>query len=198
VRKALPAALFAALFLSGCVHSRWPAKVLGDGTAISSKPVDATITQLRAMPRPDGVDEFNAPRVPQERQVYRVRAEILRYTLAGDGDIHLAIAEPHDPAVTTIAEIPDASRMGGAPALYRDQVARTRRDFIAVFGAPTLDVWRPVHRQAELTGPLFFDSIFGQVGGKAGGAANGIEIHPVLGIKLLVAGKTKDSLHPKK
>ena len=195
MRKALPAALFAALILGGCVHSRWPAKVLGDGTVISSKPVDATLTQLRAMPRPDGVDGFNAPRVPQERQVYRVRALLLRFALASDGDVHLAIAEPRDPGVTMVAEIPDPDRMNGALPRYRAEVARTRRDFIAAFGTPVRGTWHQIRRQVVLSGPIFFDFV-DQVGGETGVAPNGIEIHPVLSIT--PAGKTKDSLHPKK
>jgi hypothetical protein len=193
MRRALPAALLAlVLSTSGCVHARWPAKVLGDGVPISATPIDGTIAQLRALPRPAGVDGFDAPRVPLERQVYRVRAALLRFTLATDGDIHLAIAQPGDPASTMIAEIPDPARMTNAPARYRDEVAQTRQDFIADFGKPHLDVWHNVHRQVEITGPIFFDAVHGQVGGPDGGVANGIEIHPVLSLKArpAVAGKT--------
>ncbi len=193
--RILSAAVAAAVVLcaSGCVHARWPAKVLGDGVPIASKPIDATITQLRAIPRPPGVDSFNAARVLQERQVYRVRAVLLRFSLAPDGDVHLAIGELSDPVATMIAEIPDPDRMTGAPARYRDQVARTRRDFIATFGAPALDVWRPVRRQVVLTGPLFFDYLAGPAGGQAGVAPNDVEIHPVLTIT--PAGKMSHSLH---
>ncbi len=201
MRRALPAALCLAFFLSasGCVHARWPAKVLGDGVPISAKTLDGTIAQLRALPRPPGVGGFNAPRGTLERQIYRVRAELLRFTLATDGDIHLAIAEPHNLALTMIAEIPDPDRMAGSPIQYRGQVARARRDFISVFGTPLLDVWHPVGRQVPITGPIFFDSPSGQVGGEAGGVANGVEIHPVLAMKLLgVAGKTSDSVHVRK
>jgi hypothetical protein len=193
MRGALSAALLLALVLSasGCVHARWPAKVLGDGVPISATPIDGTITQLRALPRPAGVDGFDAPRVPLERQVYRVRALLLRFTLATDGDIHLAIAQPGDPASTMIAEIPDPARMTGAPARYRNEIAQTRRSFTRVFGAPSLDVWRPAGRQVELTGPIFFDIGHGQIGGNDAGAPNAIEIHPVLKVKLRhVAGKT--------
>jgi hypothetical protein len=164
------------------VHARWPAKTLADGVAISTNSVDGTIAQLRAMPRPAGVSSFSASRVPQERQVYRLRAVLLRFRLATDGDVHLAIADPRDSAVTMIAEIPDPQRMTRAPARYRNEVAQTRRDFIATFGVPSFDVWRPVGRQVEITGPLFFDLLVGQVGGQAAGAPNGVEIHPVLSL----------------
>ena len=178
------AALFAAVVVSasGCVHARWPAKTLADGVPIASKPKDGTITQLRAMPRPSGVDGFNATRVSQEQQLYRVRATLLRFSLATDGDVHLAIADPHDPAATMIAEIPDPGRMTGAPVRYRNDVARSRRDFIAEFGTPSFGVWTPVGQQIEITGPVFFDLLDGQAGGQAGGAPNAVEIHPVLSI----------------
>jgi len=133
--------------------------------------------------------------VTQERQVYTVRAVLLRFTLASDGDIHLAIADPHNRAVTMIAEIPDPDRMTGAPERYRNQVAQTRRNFVAAFGAPALDIWRPVGRQVQVTGPIFFDYRAGPPGGEAGVAPNDVEIHPVLSI--VPAGKTQDSLHHK-
>ena len=195
MRPMLAAALFVAVVLSasGCGHARWPAKTLADGVPIAATPIDGTIEQLRAMPRPPGVDYFNASRVPQERQLFRLRATLLRFSLATDGDVHLAIADPHHPAATMIAEIPDPARMGGAPARYRREVARTRRSFIVRYGAPVFGAWRPVNRLVELTGPVFFDLLDGQAGGQAAGAPNAVEIHPVLSISQ--AGKTLDSLH---
>ena len=177
-----------ALFLTvlvgaaGCGHSRWPAKVLGDGTAINATPINTSVDRLHALPRPAGVDSLDATRVPAERQVYRVHADLLRFMLANDGDIHLAIAQPGNAASTMIAEIPDPSRMTGAPNIYREAVAQTRRKFIAAFGAPVMSKWRPAHREVILTGPLFFDLLHGQVGGLFGGTPTGVEIHPVLGI----------------
>lgn len=144
---------------------------------------------MRALPRPAGVEGFNAPRVTAERQIYTVRADLLRFTLATDGDIHLAIAQPDRPDQTMIAEIPDARRMTGAPNIYRGGVARTRRAFVRDFGAPMLNAWHEVHRKVVITGPIFFDLLDGQIGGRAGGTPNAIEIHPVLRFDLLRAGK---------
>jgi len=145
------------------------------------------------MRRPPGVDSSNATRVPQERQLYRVRAVLLRFSLATDGDVHLAIADPRDSAATMIAEIPDPDRMNGAPAQYRYEVAQTRRSFIARYGKPVFGIWKAVNRPLELTGPVFFDLLDGPSGGEAAGAPNAVEIHPVLSIA--PAGKTSDSLH---
>jgi hypothetical protein len=193
MRGARAAALFLAVLVgvAGCGHSRWPAKVLGDGVAINVTPIDASVDQLRSFPRPAGVDSLNASRVPAERQVYRVRAVLLRFTLANDGDIHLAIAQPGNPAGTMIAEIPDPNRMTGAPNAYREAVARTRRKFIAAFGAPSMSNWRHVHREILLVGPLFFDLLHGQVGGLLGGTPTGVEIHPVLGIVISKPGSLR-------
>jgi len=158
--------------------------VLGDGVALSSTPINASIDRLRSLPRPGGVDSFNAPRVPAERQVYRVRVVLLRFTLARDGDIHLAIAQPGNASSTMIAEIPDPKSMTGARNVYRAAVAQTRRKFVALFGAPQSGVWRSVDRRIEITGPAFFDLLHGQAGGLFGGAPTGVEIHPVLSIEI--------------
>ncbi len=200
MRGARAAALFFAVLVgaAGCGHSRWPAKVLGDGVAINPTPIDASVDQLRSLPRSAGVDSFNASRVPAERQVYRVRAVLLRFTLANDGDIHLAIAQPGNPASTMIAEIPDPNRMTGAPNVYREAVAQTRRKFIAAFGAPSMSKWRPAHLQVELVGPLFFDLLHGQVGGLFGGTPTGVEIHPVLGIVISKASPLRSHIGVKR
>src|SRR5207247_2332491 len=104
MREARAAALFLAVLVgvAGCGHSRWPAKVLADGVAIHATPINTSIDRLRSLPRPAGVDSLDAPRVAAERQVYRVRAVLQRFTLAKDGDIHLAIAQPGNPAGTMI------------------------------------------------------------------------------------------------
>ena len=164
-------------------------KTLTDGVPIAPVPIEGTIVQLRALPRPPGVDAFDAPRAAPERQVYIVRAELLRFTLAADGDIHLAIAQPGQPDQTMIAEIPDPVRMTGAPKKYRDEVASTRRNFVRIFGRPMWVAWRDVNREVIVTGPIFFDREHGQIGGRFGGAPNSIEIHPVLHLDVPRAGK---------
>ncbi|HET9392135.1 MAG TPA: hypothetical protein VFO29_01245 [Candidatus Rubrimentiphilum sp.] len=189
MRGARAAALFLIVLIgaAGCGHSRWPAKTLGDGATINLKPIVTTVDRLRKMPRPAGVDDRDAARVAEERQVYRVDADLLRFTLASDGDIHLAIAQPGHPQDTMIAEIPDPSRMTGAPNIYRLAVARTRREFIAEFGTPVMSTWKPANREVTLYGPLFFDLLHGQTAGLFGGTPTGIEIHPVLGITISAA-----------
>ncbi len=193
MRRTRSGALFVAALVcvAGCGHSRWAAKVLGDGVAIASAPIDVSIDQLRSLPRPVGVDSFDTPRVVAERQVYRVRADLLRFTLASDGDIHLAIAQPGKTASTVIAEIPDPDRMTNAPNRYRQAVAEARRKFIAEFGIPSISTWRSAHRAVTLTGPIFFDLLHGQVGGLFGGAPTGVEIHPVLAIEILRPGSPR-------
>lgn len=181
--RAAASFLLALMALSGCVHARWPAKVLADNTVINVNPVSATVDQLRALPRPAGVDGLDAPRVPAERQIYRVRAKLLRFKLANDGDIHLAIAQPDAAAHTMIAEIPDPARMPDTSAHYRIAVSQARSTFIRLFGTPSITQWRPANRQIELIGPLLFDFVDGQVGGLAAGVATGVEIHPVLAIR---------------
>ena len=130
---ALGAALAAAA--SACGRERWPAKVLSDGVAIdAARPLVTTVDRLRTLPRPPGVGGFDSSRVPAERRVYRVHAELLGFKLEKDGDIHLVIAQPGDRAHTMIAEIPDPRCMGGAPPIYAKDVARTRLAFVKAWG----------------------------------------------------------------
>ena len=119
-----------------------------------------------------------------------MRVELLRFTLATDGDIHLAVAEPGKPDATMIAEIPDPARMTGAPKKYREEVGVTRRAFIRAFGAPMLNAWHDVNREVAITGPIFFDLISSQIGGSAAGAPTAVEIHPVLRLEIARQGKT--------
>ena len=162
-----------------CGRERWPAKVLSDGVAIdAAHPAVASVDQLRALSRPPGVGGFDASRVPAERRVYRIQAELLGFKLESDGDIHLVIAQPGNRAHTMIAEIPDPRCMSGAPPVYSNDVARTRLAFVKAYGIPPATHFRIAYKPITVVGPAFFDFLHGQ----DGLAPNGIEIHPVLAI----------------
>ncbi len=162
-----------------CGRERWSAKVLSDGVAINvAHPAVATVDKLRTLPRPPGVEGFDAPRVPAEQRVYRVQAELLGFKLEKDGDIHLVIAQPGDRARTMIAEIPNPRCMEGAAPVYIQDVARTRLAFVKTYGIPPVTHFRIAYRPITVVGPAFFDFLHGQ----DGLAPNGVEIHPMLAI----------------
>ena len=163
---------------SACGRERWSAKVLADGTTISASAFSTSVDALRALPRPYDVSGFDAPRVPAERRLYRVDAELLGFKLESDGDIHLVIAQPGNRARTMIAEIPDQNCMDGAPAVYVRDVEQARLQFVKSYGIPPVRTFRLAYRPITLTGPAFFDFLHGQ----DGLAPTGIEIHPVLAV----------------
>lgn len=151
---------------SGCGVLRWPVKVLldDDAASVDLTPRTTTVAALVALPRPT---ESRPPRarLPLERWTFRVRA-IVTFPASdeADGDKHLLLADPADPRLTLIAEIPDSacavgSRHASDYAEARRVVERLRE------GA-----------EVEVEGVAFWDSDHGQVGM----APNGIELHPVL------------------
>ena len=116
-----------------CGRERWLAKILGDGTVPYGQIRTVDVNYLRALPRPGGVEGFDAPRVPAERRMYQVYDELLGFKVEDDGDIHAVIAESGDRSATVIVEIPDPRCMYGAPAAYVREVAHTRAAFGKTF-----------------------------------------------------------------
>lgn len=156
-----------------CGEARWDVKVLQDADAarIDLVPQPTSITALVGIPRPDAARGEHA-RLPLERRTFRVRARLLEVITQADGDVHLVLAEPADPSVVLVAEIPDSAC---APR------SRRSSDFARA------QQW--VHRQAlpievEVEGVAFWDDRHGQIGM----ARNGIELHPVLRITPVLNG----------
>jgi hypothetical protein len=174
---ALPMMLAAALGAAGqaapgqCGYERWPVKILADKDAarVDLKPVDTTVTKLVALP----IHEIPYPedrRIgPEELHVYRVRARLLAVYHEQDRDLHLVIADVEQPKVTMIAEIPapECAASGGHEGDYQK--------------ARTLILSTPRNTVIELVGVGFFDFLHDQ----RGVAKNGIELHPVLSVRVL-------------
>jgi hypothetical protein len=173
-------ALFSAAFLPAhaCGKERWDAKVLGDGTSLFSPISAVDVDYLRSLPRPSGIEGFDARRVPAERHVYRVSGELLGFKVEDDGDIHAVIAENGNRSDTLVAEIPDPRCMNGAPAAYVRDVAQTRLAFVKRFGIPPYRSMRLAYAPITIVGPVFFDFEHGQ----DGAAPNNAEVHPVVAL----------------
>ncbi len=89
-----------------------------------------------------------------------------------DGDVHMVLSDPEDPSRSIIAEIPHPlfSIGSGFGRVFRAERAEIRK-----------------HRHAkgdevEVTGIGFFDY---RTHERAGGAENGFELHPVIGLKFV-------------
>lgn len=153
-----------------CGYERWPVKILTDKDRgkIDLKPVDTTVAKLATIP----IHEIPYPedrRIdPEELHVYRLRARLLAVFREQDHDLHLIIADLDQPQVTMIAEIPapECAGSGGHEEEYR----RARAAALAAQRNSLI----------ELVGVAFFDFLHDQ----RGHARNGIELHPVLQVRL--------------
>jgi hypothetical protein len=160
-------------FTGSCGVERHAVKDLLDGF-VPGQPRDSTVSALRALPVPSGV---NAGRTPPEHVVYRVQAIATAFKVEADSDVHLAIADPANAEETMIAEFPAASCL--AQSTQTPQLEAARADMITALGTPSVGSGYTELNPAPcvtLTGVAFFDRIHGQ----RGVAPNGIELHPVL------------------
>jgi len=176
ITLAIATLLVAASVWAQCGHERWPIKVGTDPEASSidiANPIDTTIGELRALVPPADIRHFNG-RAPAELQVYTLLITMTLFKSEGDSDLHLVI---RDRGETMIAESVDPKCAVGSPWL--DDMKAVRQAFRDRFGGAKAK--RNLHVRVRITGPAFFDFIHGQTGH----AANGIEIHPILGIEFL-------------
>ena len=156
-------------------HNRWPVKTFRDRdrSRVRLVPVEATVAALTRLPRPPNSAFPGRARIAKEElTVYRVRATLVRLISGADGDIHLVLADPADPSQQMIAEIPLPLFSIGS-------------GYEEVFRAARSEVNR--HRGArgetvEVTGIGFFDYHLRRLAGRP---TNGLELHPVIGLRFL-------------
>ena len=167
----------------GCGTERWDVKTLTDPNRnlIDRNSVTKTIAEL-IQGQPPALHR-NTPRIPNspETSIIVVKALLLGYHVESDEDFHLVIANPQDPSMTMIAEIPSPNCVQGQQ--FQAAVTQFRNQLIAKFGAPGPKTRRlPTPVPILLRGVGFFD--LKHPTPQDGVAPNGIEIHPVLGMSL--------------
>lgn len=166
----------------GCAGIRWKTKTLGDDRAkeIDSVPVERTVKQLMAL-RSVAPRLFGGRR-DDELSIYRVRCEIVRYMIEGDGDVHLVIRDPGDSTRSMIAEIPDARCPDAISGGHAAQFAAAKASLLSVLGADaprdTMHTPHPAPR-VVITGVGFYDIPHFQ----GGAATNDLELHPVIALE---------------
>jgi hypothetical protein len=169
------------LFLGGVVDfggQRWPVKTFRDRdrSRVRLAPVDTTVALLSRLTRPpDSAFRSRSRIAAEELSVYRVRARLGRVSYQLDGDIHMVLVDPEDPSRSIIGEIPHPlfSLGSGFERVFREERVQMRN---------------PLHQRGaavEVTGVGFFDY---RTHRRHGGAANGFELHPIIGLKFLPTG----------
>lgn len=155
-----------------CGFERWPVKVLTDKdrALVDFKAMDTTVTALNNL-KPHETHPYDRRIRDDELHVYKVRARLVGMHDEKDSDLHLVIAEPDQPDVTMIAEIPAPLCALGSG--HEGDYETARADARGVL----------LDSLIEIEGVGFFDIIHGQTGV----ARNGFELHPVLRIKALEA-----------
>jgi hypothetical protein len=157
-----------------CGVERWSVKTGTDADigSVNLSPQDTTIAALTSIARPSSLPPNNRAS-PAERQAWRLRDITLTiYKLETDSDYHLVLS---DGSRTMITEIPHPDCVGGSsPFLPGIQAARATFDSRYT---PTTS-FQTANVTASLVGVGFFDFFHGQTGV----AANGIELHAVLGV----------------
>lgn len=154
-----------------CGYDRWPVKTLTDKDSkrVDFRSVKITVSQLAAIP----IHEIPYPDdhriAPEEFHVYDVRARLVQLRKEQDQDLHLIIEDLDHPDVRMIAEIPSPACTAGTG--YEKKYSKARAIVRSL----------PPGAEIELIGVGFFDFIHDQTGG----AKNGIELHPVLGVLAL-------------
>lgn len=161
---------------ASCGTELWSLKTLSDPQRglVNLRPRNTTVAAIdaRSMPHPAPATRSTS----YERQVWRLRAQVVEFRLEADDDVHLVLFEQGH---YMIAEMPLANCL---PTTTRSRraivVARSR--FVATCGPPTSE-WQPLGAVAYISGAGFWDFPHGQ----HGHAPNYAELHPVTGFKLV-------------
>jgi hypothetical protein len=156
---------------------RWDIKTATDDSAIvidTNKILDYTIEELNNLV-PDV--KKKSKRSLLEKTIVRVKCRIISYMIEDDADFHLLL---QDSVFTMIAESPDPNCKIIQDSRFRPQMANVRKNILNFTVARKKTNFYLQSGIYEITGVIFFDKIHGQ----NGIAKNGIEIHPILKLKI--------------
>lgn len=154
-----------------CGVERWPVKTGADAEwpLVDSIPIPTTVAELTELERPNGPLHNDKRAAPTERQSFLLRARLVRVIAEDDRDIHLVLRDLEIDSLTIVAELPDPGCTTNVALANQFSTAR-----LALRGVPRNAV-------IEIVGVGFFDYLHGQ----SGMARNGIEIHPVVALRMV-------------
>jgi len=174
--------------LTHCGTERWHLKTLDDPGVnhIANVPKKTTVAAMVHLPVPPGYSRTNDTTryMPVEETKYTLTARAVGFAEEADRDIHLVIADPAT-GETMIAEAPDPLCSTAQASGHAQQLSAARSAIIACFGQPKASNSYKTFggdTRITLTGVGFFDFIHSPP--QNGVAPNGIELHPLVQVKL--------------
>jgi hypothetical protein len=165
---------------TACGDWRWAVKTGADASRlkVDRHAVTVTVRYLRTRPKPSAYPQDRRIR-PTELHTFQIdRVRLVAFKEEDDSDYHLIIKD--SAGRTIITEIP-APRCVRAISPWRTDIASVRSYFNHHYAVTRY--WKDAHATIDIRGLGFFDELHGQ----AGVAPNGIELHPVIWMKILPA-----------
>jgi len=144
-----------------------------DAHRVVFAPVHTNVQTLGLMPIPGHHNPLTPSRLPEELETATVSGIMTLIKLEKDEDYHIVISDGNK---TMIVEAPHPHCAKGS--VFALQIAQVRKAIDAHFGG-AIHGRHITNIPVTVTGVLFFDYLHGQ----EGVAKNGIELHPILGIK---------------
>ncbi len=179
-----------------CNGKRWGVKTLADKRAslVNLQPQATTVGDLANGPQ-FLVQKATARTAGYEDQVFSLQANLVEVKHSVDKDFQLVIADPTDPSITMIAELPDPAcfnKKSGQPSSENIRLmAKARADFIAACGSFTKNRNYGLEGQVSITGVRFIDIPHkAKKGDRAGEAKDHVELHPLLSFSATSCKKT--------
>jgi len=170
-----------------CGTERWKVKTLTDSTVGNIDPdeVVKTINWFRTRTRPNSLPN-NTRLIGIETMTFKVRGKVIAYKreggVHGDRDFHVVLAQVNNLSKTMVVEFADPECANVCSSTFLSQMQQARQDFIDNVGQPTGSFKEPDEDIViEVIGIGFFDRLHGQ----RGMAPSGIEIHPVLSMRVV-------------
>jgi hypothetical protein len=137
---------------AACGVELWPLKTLSDPQRrlVNLHPRNTSVAAINALPMPHPTPTTR--NTAFERRTYRVNAQIVKFKLEDDSDIHLILFAQ---GRYMIAEMPSAACL---PRKTRDRraIVAARSRFVRRCGAPTTD-WQPLGAVVVVSGVGFWD-----------------------------------------
>jgi hypothetical protein len=169
-----------------CGVEGWSLKTLTDphSAEIDTRPVPASVDELRSLKRPPEAGELSKPRMNDsrsdlEKKTYFVQARLIGVKLEASSDYDLILADLNDSKKTLTARIPAPEC--ATPSAYRDQFLQARKAVDTFLRAAPSGRLKETDAEVEIAGVGFFNFVHGQ----RGVAPNGFELHPVLSVRFL-------------